>query len=144
LTSQTAIGLVLLLSPSVLFTARTEFTAVFTVAWISIIAIAATAAFVLPLRGMHGRIDEEKDRLQSEVGRRLEQTVADIHTAVDQRARGESEALNNTLTSLIAERDLVAKLPTWPWAAGTFWAFASAIVLPIALWFVTRLLERVV
>ena len=85
----------------------------------------------------------DKERPEAEVGRRLEQTMADIHASVDQRARGEAHALYKTPTSLIAERDLVTRLPTWP-ASGTFWAFASATALPIALWFVTRLLERVV
>lgn len=86
----------------------------------------------------------EKERLEAEVGRRLAATMDDVHTAVDERRRDEADALNKTLATLVAERDLVAKLPTWPWAPGTFWAFASAILLPIRLWFATRFLERVV
>ncbi len=39
---------------------------------------------------------------------------------------------------------MVEKLPTWPWRQGTIGAFVTAILLPIGLWLVTRLLERVI
>ena len=48
------------------------------------------------------------------------------------------------MTSLMGERDVVAKLPTWPWQAGTLGGVVGAILLPIGLWLVTRLLEKVV
>ncbi len=32
----------------------------------------------------------------------------------------------------------VAKLPTWPWSAGTLRGFASALLLPIAVFLVQR------
>jgi hypothetical protein len=52
--------------------------------------------------------------------------------------------MHDTLGVLVMERDLVDKLPTLPWRAGTAGAVASAIVLPIGLFVVTRLLERVI
>ncbi len=144
LTSRTAIGLVLLQAPTVFFVPANGSAVLITVAWLVPVALIASAIFVLPLQGMHHRITAEKERLEAEVGRRLASTMDDVHAAVDERRREDADALNKTLATLVAERDLVAKLPTWPWAPGTFWAFASAILLPIGLWFLTRVLERLV
>ena len=112
--------------------------------WLAPVAIIAVAAFVGPLLGMHGRIADEKGRPEPRWARRIGDTMAAIHDSVDRRERADADALNKTLASLIAERELVGRLPTWPWQAGTLGAVVSAIVLPVALWFVTRLLERVV
>jgi hypothetical protein len=50
--------------------------------------------------------------------------------------------LHDTLASLIAERELIAKLSPWAWSVGTIRGFASALVLPIVIWTITRVLER--
>ena len=144
LTSRTGIGIVLLQAPTAFLIPPTQVATVTWVAWLLPINLFAVAVFVLPLQGIHRRIADEKSRLVAEVGRRMTATITDIHASVDERDRSEADALNKTLTGLIAERDLVARLPTWPWAGGTLWAFGSAIALPIGLWLVTRLLERVV
>jgi hypothetical protein len=48
------------------------------------------------------------------------------------------------LGSLIAERELVSRLSTWRWQAGTVGAVASAIILPVVITLITRLLGRIV
>lgn len=104
----------------------------------------ATAAFVLPLQGMHGRIVAEKRGLEWQIGRRLESMMGEVHRAADDGDLSRADGLNKLLGSLIAERELVFRLPTWPWQPGTVGAFATAIILPIALFLVTRLLQRLV
>ena len=144
LTSRTGIGLILLIAPTVFLIPSTAQAAVTALVWLAPVAIIAVATFVGPLMGMHRRIADEKGRLEAEVGRRIGDTMTAIHDSVDRRERADADALNKTLASLIAERELVGRLPTWPWQAGTLGAVVSAIVLPVALWFVTRFLERVV
>jgi hypothetical protein len=144
LTSRTAIGLILLQVPAVFFVPANESAVLITAAWLIPVVLISAAIFVLPLQGMHRQILAEKERLESEVGRRIAATIDDVHAAVDERRREEADGLNKTLATLVVERDLVAKLPTWPWSAGTFWGFASAVLLPIGLWLVTRTLERLV
>ena len=104
----------------------------------------ATAAFVVPLLGMHRRISAEKKDLQWQAGQRLEATIVEVHRAADARDLSQADAMNKLLGSLIAEREMLAKLPTWPWQPGTLGVFVTAILLPIALFLVTRLLERLV
>lgn len=99
---------------------------------------------MLPLQGMHGRIVAEKRELEWQIGRRLESMMGEVHRAADGGDLSRADGLNKLLGSLIAERELVFRLPTWPWQPGTVGAFATAIILPIALFLVTRLLQRLV
>lgn len=146
LTSRTAIviALVFLLPTSVTLDSFTSQSWWIWVPWIVGGIVTAAAVFVLPLRGVQQRIVVEKERLQAEVGLRVASTMAAVHRSVDDGDLAQAGALNSTLSSLIAERDLVSKLPTWPWQPGTGRAVVSAIVLPIGLWLTTRALERLV
>jgi hypothetical protein len=104
----------------------------------------AVASFILPLRVMHGGLVQSKLQLLDEMQDRLKQTLARIHATVVADDLSRADELNKTLTSLLAERDVLLHLPTWPWSTGTFRGFASAVLLPIVIWLVIRVLERVV
>ena len=106
--------------------------------------VVAAAVFAVPLRGMQKRILAEKRRLQAEVGQRIETTIAAIHRSVDAGEIAEAGKMNDALAALITERELVDKLPTLPWRPGTLGGLITAIALPLGLFVVTRLLERVV
>lgn len=67
-----------------------------------------------------------------------------IHETVDTRDFNLADQRQKTLSRLLAERQVLAVLPTWPWSPGTLRGFATAAVLPTALWLVIRVLERVV
>jgi hypothetical protein len=97
--------------------------------------------FMLPLYGMHTRLREEKNRMMSAVSGRIEGVFSSLHRALEDPLAGQIDTLNKGLTSLMVERDLIVKSPTWPWTPGTVRAFASTAVLPIALWLITRALE---
>lgn len=108
------------------------------------VTLAAAVTFAVPLWGMHERLEAEQQRLLRHVTASLRETMA----RVEARAAGEELAgidlLGAAQSALIAQRDLVARLSTWPWSSGTVRGFASALLLPLALWVATRLLERVV
>jgi hypothetical protein len=97
--------------------------------------------FTLPLYGLHIRLREEKNRLMSAVSGRIEAVLSSLHRALEEPAAGQVDTLNKGLASLMVERDLIVKSPTWPWTPGTVRAFASSALLPIALWLITRVLE---
>ena len=108
------------------------------------IILLAVAAFGLPLRGMHGKLVAEQAALLRSVNERIKLVISRIHASVDADELERSGHLQETLTSLIAERELIGKLSTWPWSTGTFRGFASALLLPIAIWAITRALEQVI
>jgi hypothetical protein len=113
------------------------------VAGLALVAL-SIASFASPLRGMHRRLVVEKRRLLHASSERMKETLALIHATVDNKDFAHADELQKTLTSLLAERDVLARLPTWPWSPGTLRGFATAAVLPVLLWLVIRLLERFV
>ncbi len=144
-TSRTALGLILLLAPSIFLIAPDAdgpFLAI-TVAWYGLAVVIAALAFLLPLRGMHDRLSGEKRRWQGEIGRRLTSTLDAIHAAVDAGDGDAIESRNRALSALIAERDLVNRIPTWPWSTGALTGFLSAVMLPLVLFLAQRVLGDV-
>lgn len=100
--------------------------------------------FVVPLLGLHGRLVDEKERLQSEADDRLKGILAELNRDAVALELGRADALNKTLASLVQQRELLARLPTWPWSTTTLRAFVSAILLPLALFVVQRVLGQLV
>jgi hypothetical protein len=104
----------------------------------------AIAAFVLPMRGMHDLLARRKRAVLDACAERLARVTAAIHEAVDAADVGRADGLSKLQASLIAERELVGRVSTWPWERGQLGAVVSAVVLPIALFVMTRLIERFV
>jgi hypothetical protein len=144
LTVRAAVGLIAIPAFQLLTAPPAVNLAAGSLVWLAMIAITGVAAFVLPLRGIHGRIVAEKRQLQSAAGERLATALTLLHDEVDGRDLGRADGLNKMIASLIQERDLLGRLPTWPWQPGTPWALISAIGLPIVVWLATRVLERLI
>ena len=112
------------------------------------------AAFFLPLRGMHRRLEEEKSRRQSEVNGRIDLTVETLHSVVDEETNGQRDgeasrlaqvridALNKAFSSLLQEREFIGKLSSWPWDTSTLRAVVTAVALPIILFVLTNAIDR--
>ena len=102
----------------------------------------AIATFVLPLLGAHRLLQEEKARHKSEVARRMETVTQKLHHRVDIDDMHEMDALKDALDGLAVERGVLDKVSTWPWDPETLRVVVTALLLPVALWVVTRVLER--
>ncbi len=102
----------------------------------------AAVTFVLPLLGMHRRMVEEKTRLESEANQRLEAAIAELHRRVDAGDLTDMTELYRAIGGLEIELEMVAKIPTWPWQPGTLRVALSPLLLPVAVWLIQRLLER--
>ena len=105
--------------------------------------IIAAIAFVVPLYGMHDRLVAEKGRLQGSAEQRLKRLLAEINEAVDSGDMSRVDGLNKAFATMLQQREVLAKLPTWPWSAGTFRGFVTTILLPIAIFLVQRFLAQV-
>jgi hypothetical protein len=145
LTARTGIGLLLFAYFNFLLNPPTP-AAPLTIVHIftSAIVVVAIAAFVLPLLGLHQRLVQEKSRLESEVNRSVETIHHELQERVASRNFAGTDDLNTTLSSLLSLRQVIAKLPTWPWQAETLRAFVSALLVPILIWVITRILEQIV
>lgn len=141
LTAVSAMGLIAFVVMFVLFSPDQPFAYILQE---SVVLVIAAASFVLPLRVMHKRLAAEKSRLQGEAQERLKAVLARIHSAVDDGNLAGVEQLNNALTAVLAERDVLARLHTWPWSSGTIRGFVSALVVPIALIVFTQFIARLI
>ena len=112
--------------------------------FIAVMGILAVAMFFLPLLGMRNRLKDEKALLLRQTNLRIQQTTGRIHDQVDSNRHENISDLKEAMSALIEERNLLIGLSTWPWDPGTFRGFATTILLPILLWLVTRLLERII
>lgn len=109
---------------------------------LSVLAIVATAAFVLPVIGMRDRLEEEKLRVLDETNDLLLAATEHLHNKLRSDNYQDIRDTKDAIEALIRERELIEKISTWPWDPRTLRGFASALMLPIFLWLVTRLLER--
>ncbi len=110
---------------------------------IGAIPAVATILFVVPLVGLHGLIQDEKDRRLGEAMATLAATLAEVQRRV---AAGEIEAagrLNDAVAAANATVAAVARTSTWPWRAETLRGFVSAVLLPVVLWLLFQGLGRV-
>jgi hypothetical protein len=107
------------------------------------LTLLALLAFGWPLLGIHGLLVEEKGRLTDECTLRLEATIAELHRRVDEGALAGMDDLNKTIASLELELNLLDKVPTWPWRPETVRLLLTALALPLGLWLLQYVLQRV-
>jgi hypothetical protein len=75
-----------------------------------------------------------------QVGRRIQSTLEGLYALVDENRPGATE-LRDRMMALTAARELVLKQSSWPWRPETLRWLISALVIPVAVWGVTRFLE---
>jgi hypothetical protein len=98
--------------------------------------------FVWPLLGAHRLLEREKQRLRDEVGRRIEATLATLHQRADVGDLQDFAAQGGVLDRLLVEQGVIDKLRTWPWRTETVGGLGVAFFVPIVIWIVQRILER--
>jgi hypothetical protein len=106
------------------------------------IGLVAFATFVLPLLGAHRLLQEEKEHRKGEVTQRMEAVTDELHRRVDTHELQGMDALKDALDGLVVEQGLLAKVSTWPWEPEALRAVLTALLLPVILWIITRVLER--
>jgi hypothetical protein len=111
--------------------------------WTAIgLTVAGLAIFVWPLLGVHRLMEAEKKRLLDENGHEMKAAIADTHRRLDAQDLSGMDNLKYALDNLVTEQTVINKISTWPWQVGTVGVLATALLLPVLLWIVERLLER--
>ena len=116
----------------------------FWVPWLIGFPMVALLIFIAPLLGMHRRLGAARRGCRRPQTQRLKVVIAAVHADVDSMDLGRADGLQKTLGSLVQEREILARLPTWPWSTGTLRGFATAILLPVALFLIQRTLSQFV
>lgn len=145
LTARPGATLTLLIASVVVVVPVTTDLIAFLVAWGPLLVVPpliALVAFVAPLTGAHARLEAQKDLLQDATEQRIRGLLRDLDRDVDARELVQVDAYQKTLAALLVERDVLAKLPTWPWSTATLRGFVSTILLPLALFVGQQVLSR--
>jgi hypothetical protein len=112
------------------------------VVFATVTVLLAVISFVWPLLGVHRLLERKKGQLRAAVNQRLEAVIAEMHRRVDAGELEQMDALNKALANLVIERDVLSSIPTWPWQPGTVRVLLTTLLLPIVLWLIQRLLDR--
>lgn len=142
------VGIFLVLLVNINFLSETYFGSVtqtpemiFTLSLIGITA--AVAVFVIPVLGIHRKIEKDKTNLLAENAEQIESLRHDIQNDMEKRNFKNIDGLEKGLSALLKVRESISAIPTWPWSPGTFGRFASAIVLPLIVWLLQRVMTPI-
>ncbi len=104
-----------------------------------VIALGA-ACFILPLWGIHGRLVVEKDVLFAGVEDRVGKLAQELYRRIDAGEYDGTKVINEAIAAAGAVRERIARLPTWPWQPQLFRGFLSALLLPVIVYLISRLI----
>ncbi|MCW5876678.1 MAG: hypothetical protein KIS85_07315 [Anaerolineales bacterium] len=105
---------------------------------------AAVAVFVIPVLGIHRKIEKDKTNLLAENAEQIESLRGEIQSDMEGRNFKNIDGLEKGLSALLKVRESIGAIPTWPWSPGTLRSFASAIMLPLIVWLLQRVLTPLV
>jgi hypothetical protein len=108
-----------------------------------VFVVIALVTFVWPLYGAHRLLQNEKEHRKSDISRRIQAVSDELHRRADTGDYGSDTAnINSVIDGLVKEQGVVEKASTWPWDPEAVRAVLTALLLPIVLWLITRILER--
>ena len=102
----------------------------------------ALLVFIWPLLGAHGLLQKAKTHRKSQVAQRLEAVTDELHRRTDAGDYSDMANMNDAIDSLIKEQSALDKVSTWPWEPDSVRVVVTALLLPVFLWAITRVLER--
>lgn len=100
--------------------------------------------FIWPLLGIHRLLQKEKKRLKAANALQIKGVIAELHRRREASEYANMAGINEAMESLLKEQTVVDKIPTWPWQPETLRGVGTAILLPVFVWLITRVLERFV
>jgi hypothetical protein len=108
-----------------------------------LLTLLAIVTFIWPQLGIHSLQVDEKERLIDEVILRLESLISEFHQGVDDHDFSGIADLNTAMAGLESELSRLRRIPTWPWEPEVIRVLVTALALPLGLWLVQRILERI-
>lgn len=107
-----------------------------------VVFLGIVLAFVTTLFDIHARIRDVKAQHMEAIDQRLHSAFTDLHQHIDAGDTAKVPALREVMDALLVERGMVVKLPTWPWQPGTLVSFLTAVLLPLLVWAMQAVLQR--
>ncbi len=108
------------------------------------ISIIAIVIFIAPLVGIHHLLVEEKEKLLASSARRVEAAIAQFDHRLDSGELNDMTPMKDTLEGLAAKQTFIDNIPTWPWSRETSRLLVTAITLPIILFVIQYVVQRLI
>jgi hypothetical protein len=108
-----------------------------------LVEVVVLASFIWPGWGVHQMLLREKRRLHDQIHSRIEQVVTQLYLEIDLGSYAQMDPLYKALLALQSEHALLDRTSTWPWPIESPRLLATATVVPLLLWLIQRVLERV-
>jgi hypothetical protein len=105
--------------------------------------VLALLAFLWPLLGVHNLMAEAKERALGENAAAVKTMRRRLFDQVDSGALDGASNLHDALAAVHLEREALLRIPTWPWQPGTPRSVAAALALPLVIWLLQWVLQRV-
>ena len=102
----------------------------------------AILAFILPLGGIHRKLEDAKERTSHENDRRLDEAYQALHARNDREDFAGMADFHHSIEALLQFRTEIKSISTWPWGPGTLRSFITALLLPIVLLVTQQLISR--
>ena len=107
-----------------------------------VVMVGVAISFVTTLGDIHQRIASVKAQRMQQIDERLQAAFDRLHQCIDGGEHNSLGTQREVMDALLVERGLVVKLPTWPWQSGTLASFLTAVFLPVIVWFMQAMLQR--
>jgi hypothetical protein len=108
-----------------------------TVVVVTVFAL-AIVCFILPLWGVHDRLVDEKRVLAREVEVRLSRLTEEMYRRIELGEFEATKAVSDALVGVGDIRKRISDIPTWPWRPQVLTGFLSALLVPVAVYVLTR------
>jgi hypothetical protein len=102
----------------------------------------AILAFVLPLLGIHRRLEAAKESAVEANNDLIELGFAKMQALVKAGKHEAVPRLRASNSALLEYRQELAKISTWPWDGATLRTFITALAVPMIVWAVQQVLQR--
>ncbi len=99
--------------------------------------------FVWPLWGAHRSLARHKEAALEEVGRRPHAITVRFHGRLEHDPLTGMDEFHKALATLDLEAAALDKIPTWPWPRGVFRNLTAAFLLPVFIWLIQYVLQKV-
>jgi hypothetical protein len=94
-----------------------------------LVSLASLVALLLPLRGIHGQMENAKDKALGDINRRLRDSYEELK-GIDDGPPEAVSSLRNRVGALMDLRRTVTEMPTWPFRDTL--AFGRAVLIALA------------
>lgn len=103
----------------------------------------ALLTFVWPLLGTHNLLIGEKTRFLGETAKLLEASITELNRHISSKETQGIDDWNKALSGLEAERSALSRISTWPWQTETLRSVVAALLFPVMVWLIQRILQGV-